>query len=117
MGARAGGAVRWGVMIAAIIVLLGHICAIPLDAEIVPLFDHHSSGGGHEHGPDGNAVHAGACEMARPPAWSTFIGVPSLSTLPQHDVPVQRLERVLALPVAPHATSPPLFLLHATLLI
>jgi hypothetical protein len=117
MVSRAAGAVRWGVVVAAIAVLLGHICAGPLEAETVRLLDHHASGAEHEHGGDGEAVHAGSCEMTRPLAASSFSGVPSSSTLPRYEVPVQRLERARAFPVAPHATSPPLFLVHAALLI
>jgi hypothetical protein len=104
-------------VIAAIAVLLGHICAVPLDAEMVPLFHHHSPDGGHEHGGDGAAVHAGSCDAARPPAGFSLSGLPSLSALPWPEVPVQRLERASALPVAPHAASPPRFLVHAALLI
>jgi hypothetical protein len=114
---RVAGAARWSVLIAAIAVLLGHICAVPLDAGAGVPFDHHSAGGGHEHEDDGGAVHAGSCEMARPPVGCSFDGVPSFSALARYDVPVQRLERASALPVAPHATSPPLFLVHAALLI
>jgi hypothetical protein len=117
MAFRAARVVRWGVVVAAIAVLLGHICAGPLDAETVPFLDHHAAGAGHEHGSDGEAVHAASCEMARVSTTPSSVGVPSWSPLPRHEEPVQRLERASALPVAPHATSPPLFLFHAALLI
>jgi hypothetical protein len=113
---RAVTGARWGVVLAAIAVLLGHICAVPLEAAAVPLLDHHAGGANH-HGSDDQALHAGSCEMARPPVESSFSGVPSLSALARFEVPVQRVERPFSLPVAPHGTSPPLFLLHAALLI
>jgi hypothetical protein len=117
MPARIVTAARWAVVVAAVAVLLGHICAAPLEAAAVPFVDHHAPGAGHHHEADGEAIHAGSCELARPPAGSSFTGVPSLSALVRYEVPVQRVERLFSLPVAPHATSPPLFLLHATLLI
>jgi hypothetical protein len=104
-------------VVAAIAVLLGHICAVPLDAETMPLLHHHAAGAEHEHGSEGEAVHAGSCEMMVAPGASSFNDVPSWSALPRPEAPVQHLERVSALPVAPHAMSPPLFLVHAALLI
>jgi hypothetical protein len=117
MGPRTARAARLGIVIAAITVLLGHICAVPLDVEALTPFDHHSSGGSHGHGSDGDAVHAASCEMARPPVGASFGGVPIASALPRYEVLVQSVARASALPVTPHATSPPLFLVHSALLI
>jgi hypothetical protein len=114
---RAGGVIRWGIVVAAIAVLLGHICAVPGDAEPALLLHDHAANAEHEDGTDGDAVHAGSCEMARASAAPSSSPVLSWSALPSQEVSVQRLERVSALPVAPHATSPPLFLVHAALLI
>jgi hypothetical protein len=114
---RSATVVRWGIVLTAIAILLGHICAVPVDAGAVPLLDHHGTGSEHEHGSEGEAVHAGSCEMAAASssAWSS--AGPSWSALPRPEVPAPRRERAAALPVAPHAMSPPLFLVHAALLI
>jgi hypothetical protein len=113
---RAAIAARWILVLAAIAVLLGHICAVPVDAEAVPLSHHHGADTGHEHD-GGETVHAGSCEMAAASSAPWSSAGPSWSALPRPEVPVPRRARAAALPVAPHATSPPLFLVHAALLI
>jgi hypothetical protein len=117
MAPRAAIVARWVLVLAAIAVLLGHICAVPVDAEAVPLFHHHGADTGHEHERGGETVHAGCCEMAAASSAPWSSAGPSWSALPRPEVPAPRRERAAALPVAPHATSPPLFLVHAALLI
>ena len=85
--------------------LVGHVCALPHDH---PIVDNH-----HE---NGDSVHGASCEVVR--SQSPATGAPILAAIAVADA-------VAAAPIAGVATrararsvhAPPLFLLHASLLI
>ena len=96
-------------------VVLSHVCALPVDATGLATLVGHTDGA-HDESSSDDALHGASCEALR----STFAATPPVllaaSTTPARLVtytvprPLNRL-----LPV--FAPSPPLFLLHASLLI
>jgi len=96
-------------------VVLSHVCALPVhEAGLATLI-------GHTHGAHGEpsadeSVHGASCEAVR----STFAGTPPvLPATPATPVRVVThiVQRPPDRPLAAYATSPPLFLLHASFLI
>jgi hypothetical protein len=98
-----------------LVVLFGHVCALPVDATgLAPLVGH--THGAHDESSADDSLHGASCEAVR----STFAATPTMlsvtlttsACLVAHVVqpPLDR-----ALPA--FAPSPPLFLLHASLLI
>jgi hypothetical protein len=96
-------------------VILGHVCALPAHAAGLDVVPRHTDATHHEPSAD-ESVHGGSCEAVR----STFAAQP----------PVAPVARAVSVTVVPRltrpspervlqaaATSPPLFLLHASLLI
>ena len=96
---------------AAILVVMGHICAGPFHAHAGTVTTH--SGDHPEHGSD-EAAHGGSCEALRTTA---HIDLPVLPASHLDVVLLSDLLDVAAIPTPPRApdTSPPLFLLHAVL--
>ena len=95
----------------AILMVMGHICAGPLHAHAGTVTTH--SEDHTDHGTD-EAAHGGSCEALRA---TPNIDVPALPVA-HHEIP--RLAAILtslARPLPAPDTSPPLFLLHAVLLI
>ena len=93
--------------------LLAHVCVVPLHAHAVPIEGH----GSHDEDSSDHSVHTASCEAARgpfsvagaivPPSEAIVVLVaPSVAPLPDRGA-----IHVVA------AESPPLFLLHASLLI
>jgi len=104
----------WVLVGIAIFVVLGHICAAPLHAHAGAVTTHNEE---HEHGGDGDeAAHAGSCEALR-----ADFGVHTPALLPTGIVlPVVRdpeINHAQPTQASAPASSPPLFLLHAALLI
>jgi hypothetical protein len=107
----------WVLVGIAVVMVLGHICALPFHAHAGAITTHEEdqSHHGDEH-PDEDAVHAASCDAAKSgPSWVDGAGlvllgpvVTSASVLRRH-VPEGDPAVVLG--------GPPLFLLHATLLI
>jgi hypothetical protein len=105
---------RWGILLLAVVMLMGHICVLPTHGhvETVPWR-------GDEAQPQDadEAVHAASCE-ALP---SSGIACPTVLTISAFVVaaPVEPLKRLVDRGgLSPLPTpSPPLFLLHAALLI
>ena len=98
-----------------LLVVLGHICALPVHAAGLATFVGHSHGPHDEPSAD-DSVHGASCEAVR----STFtVAPPVLPVTPATPArPVtQIVQRPLARPLPASATSPPLFLLHASLLL
>ena len=97
----------------AILIMLGHVCALPVHAHVglvTPHTEDHP-----EHGSD-EATHDGSCEALRagsninaPALQPTGIVLPVIGS-----VDVHRVHTTLA---SAAASSPPLFLLHSALLI
>ena len=97
--------------------LLGHICALPFHAHAGAITTHEESqshhGGDH---PDDDAAHAGSCEAVK----SAPVAIDSslLATVATVVAMVQESARLLVdADDAVVLGSPPLFLLHASLLI
>jgi hypothetical protein len=98
-----------------LLVVLGHVCPLPVHAAGLDTLL------GHTHGPHAepsadDSVHGASCEAVR----STFTVAPPV--LPATPAPPARLAasgvpRPLDRPLSAFAPSPPLFLLHASLLI
>ena len=98
----------------AIIGVLAHVCVLPVHAHAVPVGGH----GSHDGESPDNAVHSASCD-----ALKTASATPSI-VLVATSVAVVEVEPVSlkghffdAAPVRTHPDSPPLFLLHAALLI
>jgi hypothetical protein len=105
-------AVSIGLLLLLAFTLVGHICALPHGD------DHHAAvphdSGGHDH--DADAVHVASCDGVRstPPSCPC---APQVTTLLDVEAVASRVAR-LAVPHRPRPwSSPPLFLLHAALLI
>jgi len=87
--------------------LVGHVCGLPL----------HGHSATEEHHDAGDSVHGASCEVLRSTPSLTWC--PIVDTAPLVDRPVDDCSRALrasfSTPLSVH--SPPLFLLHAALLI
>jgi hypothetical protein len=95
-------------------VVLSHVCALPVHAAGLATPVGHTHGA-HEPSAD-ESVHGASCEAVR----STFAATPSLlpaTPATPARVVTQVVQRPLDRPLSAFATSPPLFLLHASFLI
>jgi hypothetical protein len=108
------GFVAAALLIVAIVAALGHICVLPVHAHAVPIEGH----GSHDDDASENSVHTASCDALR-----TASATPSIVLVPT-TVPAINVEPVSlkghafdAAPLSAHPHSPPLFLLHAALLI
>jgi hypothetical protein len=103
----------WLLVGLAIFVVLGHICAAPFHAHAGAVTTH---GEDHPEGGSDEAAHAGSCEALR-----ADFGVHTPALLPTGIVlPVVRdpeIDHAQPTQVSAPTSSPPLFLLHAALLI
>jgi hypothetical protein len=96
-------------------VVLSHVCALPVHATGLATLVGHTHGAQDRSSAD-ESVHGASCEAVR----STFaVTPPVLPAAPAAPVSAatHRVQSPLARPVFAFATSPPLFLLHASLLI
>jgi len=96
-------------------VVLSHVCALPVHAAGLATLVGHTHGAHDEPSTD-ESVHGASCEEVR----SVFaVTPPVLSAMPATPVRVVThiVQRPLERPPSAHATSPPLFLLHASFLI
>ncbi len=97
----------------AILVVMGHICAGPLHAHAGTVTTHSED---HPEGGSDEAAHGGSCETLR--ADFNFHAPALIQTSTALPVaPNIELYPMYAAPAAVPASSPPLFLLHASLLI
>src|SRR5262245_35704739 len=96
----------------AVLVVMGHICAGPFHAHAGTVTahseDHPERGGGDE------AAHGGSCEALRA---TPNIDLPALPAARLDVVSLTTILTVIARPLPVPDASPPLFLLHAVLLI
>src|SRR5262249_33813398 len=97
----------------AVFVVLGHICAAPFHAHAGALTTHSED---HPEGGSGEAAHGGSCEALKT---TSNVDLPLLPSARIEIVfPFELFGRpTIAASVPAPDTSPPLFLLHATLLI
>jgi hypothetical protein len=105
---------RLSVLLLAVVMLVGHICVLPTHGHVETAPWHGNEAQPHD---ADEAVHAGSCE-ALP---SSGIGCPAVLTISAFVVatPVEPLKQLVGrrgIPSLP-TSSPPLFLLHAALLI
>ena len=100
-------------VVVAVFVVIGHVCAGPIHAHAGTLTTH--SEDHPEHGSD-EAAHGGSCEALRT---TTNLDLPALPAARLDVVLVSVLRDAATVPAAVPMpdTSPPLFLLHAALLI
>lgn len=118
---------RWVLPVIVILLVLGHACELPAYADLVGSFhaageSHHSSDG-HHHSSDGH--HTGSQELSCDAVSATSsLGQPQVAAAPELSVaspvndpaPARMVARPFEGP-AKFAVRPPLFLLHASLLI
>ena len=106
---------RLGLVAIAIVAILGHVCA-PVVGHADPVIAHTESHHHDHDGHDGDILHAASCEALRPPVVQAPL-VTQLMAAPRIEiVPVRTTASKTELFVI--ATSPPpLYLLHAALLI
>lgn len=95
----------------AILVVMGHICAGPFHAHAGTVTTHSED---HPEQSGDQAAHGGSCEALRT---TTSIDLPALPMIRLDVTPVTAILTVIARPLPAPDTSPPLFLLHAVLLI
>ena len=87
--------------------LVGHVCALPLH--------HHSRADDHDGSED--SVHGASCEVVVG-SFLVVAGCPAVGVVRQIDNVVDTPTRAVAIPSRPRSVhAPPLFLLHASLLI
>lgn len=114
--ARRSGGVRWLFLILSLLLLTGHVCVLPAHGHAEPAAMPADAGHSHDGG-DGNGAHGASCEALR----SSWVGSPTAApsavvVVADVVVPCRRWIGCSDAPKAA-ATSPPLFLLHAALLI
>jgi|SRR6516162_3970968 len=103
----------WVLLAVALFVVLGHICAAPVHAHAGAVTTHSDD---HQEGGADEAAHGGSCETLRadfnflaPALTQTGTTLPVVSSI--------ELCPAYAAPAPAPASSPPLFLLHGSLLI
>jgi len=103
----------WLLVGVAIFVVLGHVCALPVHVHAGAAMTHTED---HPERGSDEAAHGGSCEALRT---SSNVNAPAL--LPTGVAPLvigsPEIHRAHATPAPAPASSPPLFLLHAALLI
>jgi hypothetical protein len=107
-------AARLTVLLLAVVMLVGHICVLPIHSHVEASPSHGDEAQPHD---ADDAVHAGSCEALR----SSGTACPPLLTISAFVVPTAVYplnEWVSRGSISPRPTaSPPIFLLHAALLI
>lgn len=104
---------RWALITIAVVTMLGHVCALPLHVHAGTVTTHDDHSGSAE---QTDAVHAGSCDAVKAPTVTSDPPVAmAAAPTPLLDSTVARPVRSKPVPVA--TASPPLFLLHASLLI
>ena len=105
---------RLSVLLLAVVMLLGHICVLPTHRHVETAPGHGDEAQPHD---AGVAVHAGSCEVLRPSgiACPAVVAI-SAFIVPTPGEPLKQLSGRGGTSPLPTG-SPPLFLLHAALLI
>jgi hypothetical protein len=100
------------VLLAAILAVVGHVCVVPLHAHATPVGGH----GSHDHDADDHSVHTASCEALKsssPVVVTTLV----VALTPLRAGPTLVRHAYDDVAVVTGVPSPPLFLLHAALLI
>jgi hypothetical protein len=108
---RGHGFVAPTLLIVAIIAVLGHVCVLPVHAHAVPVEGHES----HGESPD-DPVHTASCDAVKGTS-ATPSMIPAATWTALVVVEPFALRLFDTARVAVHPESPPLFLLHSSLLI
>jgi hypothetical protein len=112
---RSGGA-RWILLILSLLLLTGHVCVLPTHGHAEPAARPADADRSHDGG-EGDGAHGASCEALR----SSWVGSPTVAPSAVAVVAdvVAPCRRWIGCSDAPKAvaSSPPLFLLHAALLI
>jgi len=95
----------------AILMVVAHICAGPLHAHAGTVTTHAED---HPERGSDEAAHGGSCEVLRA---TPNVDLPALTAARLEIVPLTAILPTIARPLPVPDTSPPLFLLHAVLLI
>lgn len=108
---RTHGVVAAALLVIAIIAVLGHVCVLPVHAHIVPAEDHGSHGD-----TTADSVHTASCDALKSTAATPSI-VPVATSTPVVVIEQSARHLVDIARTSGRSESPPLFLLHASLLI
>jgi len=112
-GLRLFGWTSSSLLVAAMLGLLGHVCVVPLHAHAVPVEGH----GSHDSDTAGHSIHTASCEATKGgPTVAALVPTPRVVELTEPPRST-RFWGIGPTPDVPTAESPPLFLLHASLLI
>jgi hypothetical protein len=104
---------RWTLLVLSVAILMGHICVLP--GHVHADMPAKQTDVDHPHDSD-EAVHAASCEAVRSASvGSSIVLAPSVGALTA--IPVAPPKTWLGSSRLPSVKSPPLFLLHASLLI
>jgi len=106
----------WVLIALAMVMVLGHICALPFHAHAGAITTHEERQAHHgEEGPDEDVAHVASCDAVKsaPTAGIVLVPLGSIAVVAQEWT--RQLCETYAGAIV--AGSPPLFLLHASLLI
>jgi len=110
---------RWAFPILVLLLVLGHACELPAYAEVIGVS--HGAGESHDlgdsHHGDGQVLSCDAAPATSSPGHPQVAAVPQMSVVPQVEDPVPAGGVAGSFEDAKFAARPPLFLLHASLLI
>ena len=111
-GHRRAGWVTTLLLVAAMLGLLAHVCVVPLHAHAVPV----DGRGSHDEDSADHSVHTASCEAAKG-GLTIAAAMPVVQSAELAVAPVASFRQLGPSLDAPTSESPPLFLLHASLLI
>jgi hypothetical protein len=113
--ARRSGGARWVFLILSLLLLTGHVCVLPTHGHAEPAAIPADADHSHD-GPEGDGVHGASCEAVRS-SWGTPTVAPSAAFVVADALAPCRRWIACTDTRKTAATSLPLFLLHAALLI
>ena len=110
---------RWALPVLVLLLVLGHACELPAYGEVIGLFhgtgESHHTGDGH-HG-DEQTLYCDPASATSIPGHPQVAAVPEISVVSQIEDPAPARVVAAAFEGVELAGRPPLFLLHASLLI
>ena len=113
--ARRSGGARWVFLILSLLLLTGHVCVLPTHGHAEPAAMPADAGHSHDGG-EGDGVDGASCEALRSSGGSPTLAPSAAFGVADALAPCRRWIGCTDTPKTA-ATSPPLFLLHAALLI
>ena len=107
----------WGLCLVLVSAVLGHVCVLPAHSHALPA--RHADHDHNDHADD--AVHEASCQAIATPSPVTIVAPASVDMSTAEEPAVEPLlvttAAILQLPAVKTRRGPPLFLLHASLLI